>query len=167
MRTQNEIYYSASAETYQKYIEKSPSKHEMKCIDGRITGCGKCVAYCQYIGHNGFLTEKLMKSHKCIEKKCDYFVVKPGKKKLDDDDLKNSYDELLNIADKLTEKYEGLKFIKADLIGLNTRKLSYITISNEYPLQRIKNDIEERTGYTIMLEKLNYSFENCVKLIFG
>lgn len=50
--------------------------HTIKCINGRVTGSNKCVGYCQYEGHPGFLTKELRKQHNCIGKECYYYIQK-------------------------------------------------------------------------------------------
>ena len=42
-----------------EYYDKRADKHARRCIDGSMTGKSKCVGYCTYTGHEGFLTEKL------------------------------------------------------------------------------------------------------------
>lgn len=52
-----------------------------RCIDNSVTGCGNCVGWCDYAEHKGYLTEKLRKKHKCMEKHCHYYHAKPKKQK--------------------------------------------------------------------------------------
>ena len=47
-----------------------------RCIDGSHTGCNKCVGYCTYYEHRGFLTKELRKQHDCLKKGCRYYVNK-------------------------------------------------------------------------------------------
>ena len=51
-------------------------KRIRRCIDGTKTGCGKCVGYCTYYEHTGFLTEALRNKHNCLRKGCKYYVKK-------------------------------------------------------------------------------------------
>ena len=53
--------------------------HLRKCINGKFTGCGKCVGYCSYQIHPGFLTRELRKEHDCIKKGCYYYQSKKTK----------------------------------------------------------------------------------------
>ncbi len=76
---QQNIVYSTEWKTYAQMEGQSHSQHEHRCIDGRLKGCGKCVGYCQYGGHPGFLTEKLKEKHQCTEKECGYFIKNPRK----------------------------------------------------------------------------------------
>ena len=72
----NSIVSTFSAVTYSAYESQLKTPHHRKCIDGTITGCGKCVGYCQYQEHPGFLTKDLRKEHNCIKKGCYYYLPK-------------------------------------------------------------------------------------------
>lgn len=67
--------YSTAESLYKQY-----EKHERLCIDNSITGCNRCVGYCQYNEHPGFFTGKLHKQHNCIGKQSFHYVAKPKKK---------------------------------------------------------------------------------------
>ena len=62
--------------TYYTFERQNSSPHQRRCIDGHITGCGKCVGYCRYHEHPGYLTKDLRKQHNCIKKSCYYYVPK-------------------------------------------------------------------------------------------
>lgn len=51
-------------------------KYNRRCIDGTVTGCGKCVGYCAFYEHTGFLTKELRKQHNCLKKGCRYYVAR-------------------------------------------------------------------------------------------
>ena len=70
------IVYSSEWRNYKKIEDQKGSGYNRKCIDGRITGCSKCVGYCEYDGHPGFLTEKLRRKHDCLNKQCYYYIAK-------------------------------------------------------------------------------------------
>ncbi len=65
-----------SATTYSSYEAKNTTPHHRKCIDGKVTGSGNCVGYCQYCQHPGYLTKELRKEHNCIKKGCNYYLPK-------------------------------------------------------------------------------------------
>ena len=73
--TEKEFYYSTATDRY-ALIEKQCMGNERKCINGRVTGSNKCVGYCQYEEHPGFLTKELRRQHDCIKKKCCYYIGK-------------------------------------------------------------------------------------------
>ena len=75
-----DFVYSTCENRYEKF-EENCKNHERRCIDGRITGSNKCVGYCQYEMHSGFLTKELRKQHNCLGKGCFYYVQKMKDKK--------------------------------------------------------------------------------------
>ena len=68
--------FFASATTYNTYESHKNTPHHRKCIDGKITGSGKCVGYCEFRDHPGYLTKELRRKHNCIKKGCNYYVPK-------------------------------------------------------------------------------------------
>ena len=68
-----DIIYTSSDTVH---FNSSASPHHRRCIDGKITGCGNCVGYCNFKEHPGYLTKDLRKKHDCIKKACNYYVPK-------------------------------------------------------------------------------------------
>lgn len=66
---------------YDQMEAAQKGRYNRICINGKVVGCGKCVGYCQYEGHAGYLTEKLRKKHECLEKGCFYYAPKPAREK--------------------------------------------------------------------------------------
>lgn len=73
--------YSTEKNKYKLYEKHSPSQYTRWCIENKVTGCNKCVGYCQYHGHPSFLTQTQRKYHDCIKKDCHYYSSKQKKKK--------------------------------------------------------------------------------------
>ena len=73
----NTVVYSTERSGYHMFENKNSPQR--RCIDGKITGSNKCVGYCRYIGHPGFLTEKHRKEHDCLGKGCRYYASKEKK----------------------------------------------------------------------------------------
>ena len=73
---QNEVVYMSNGNNYQRIDGHHASPHHRRCIDGKITGCGNCVGYCQYSEHPGYLTKELRKRHDCINKGCYHYIPK-------------------------------------------------------------------------------------------
>lgn len=153
------------AKTYYDYEKQSGSRHNRKCINGKITGCGKCVAYCEYVGHPGFLTGELRFERNCIDKGCNYYVEKP-KRTSKAIPQKTNDTEIINAANDYIGKFEGMKFIKAAMRG-GEYILQYITISDCYPVKQIENEIADLLGMRIRLNRLNYNFDICAALILA
>lgn len=76
MNSDYNVVYSTGIVTYSSYESRMISPHHRKCIDGKITGCGNCVGYCQFRNHPGYLTKELRKMHDCVKKGCNYYVPK-------------------------------------------------------------------------------------------
>ena len=62
---------------YQLAERKFGDSHDRRLIDGTITSCGKCVGYCMFQDHPGFLTKQQRQAHNCITKQCMYYAAKP------------------------------------------------------------------------------------------
>ncbi len=65
-----------STENRVSYFCSNDSPYIKPCIDGSMAGSQKCVAFCKFCGHPGFLTKGLRKRRDCIWKKCRYYVPK-------------------------------------------------------------------------------------------
>ena len=152
--------------TYKQHEKKYGSRYERKCIDGTITGCGKCVGFCEYSGHPGFLTEKLRKNHKCLEKGCFYYIQKPASVHRRTEDT-SFHSTLLSAAKKQTADMAGIKVISVTEVSCNHWCLAYVTITNAYSLHDVKKVLEAELNCNICLKKLNYSFDKCAQLILA
>ena len=71
------LVYISDGNQFADIINRLPSKHVRRCIDGKTTSCSNCVGYCQYKGHPGFLTRKQRQNHNCLNKNCYYYLQKP------------------------------------------------------------------------------------------
>ncbi len=151
--------------TYSFFEKKCASPHRRRCIDKTVTGSNKCVGYCQYGGHPGFLTEELRKAHDCIRKGCLYYVEKEKQRQIKWSCVGDSAKALLKIAAEKTENYEGMRIMRAQQKDKCKWVLKYITISSTYPFESIAKTIAEATGYQIILEKLHYGFDVCAKIL--
>ncbi len=73
--TFNDNYLHLSDMRYSVFdLSSSNANHTRRCIDGKITGSGKCVGYCTFYEHEGFLTRQLRQEHDCLKKGCRYYV---------------------------------------------------------------------------------------------
>lgn len=148
------------------YLDKAQKdNHHRRCIDGRITGRCNCVGYCNYEKHPGFLTAGHCTQHRCAEKGCHYFLPKlkqekPASKR------SNSGNEIVTIAAEVISAFEGLKIMRAEKADGGWR-LKYITLSNDYPIGMIAENISEVVGETVVMINLNYDFELAAQLIFS
>ena len=58
------------------YYDSKYGVHTRRCIDGSITGACRCVGYCSYASHPGFLTKDLRRDHNCVKNGCWYYTAK-------------------------------------------------------------------------------------------
>lgn len=147
-----------------------------RCINGKTAGCSKCVGYCMCQEHEGYLTNELRKEHDCINKQCSHYIAKPAKEKNNSygnpflkimDEMKQMQDIIFKLACRLTYKYEGMRFTSSSVTALGKCELSYVTISNDYVFEKIIDEIERKTGYTISLKRLNCSFDKAVEIVMN
>ena len=158
----NNVIYSTENNLYIQYENSSKSQVNRRCIDGTITGCGNCVGYCQYQEHPGFLTQKQRKEHNCIKKQCHYYLPKPARQKAAES-VDNS-SAILSLAKRIAKDIDDLSILKIWREG-RSWVLGYVTVFGRYDFCDIEQKIREESGSSIIMQKLDYSFENCVELI--
>ena len=147
------------------YLDKAQSDpYRRRCIDGRITGRGNCVGYCQCDEHPGFLTAEHCAKHQCAQKGCHYFVPKLRREKAPCK-RPNKRSEIVTTATRAISAFEGMKIMRADKAN-DVWQLKYITISDAYPISRIEKNISEEIGETVVMINLNYDFETAAELLF-
>lgn len=152
---------------YEQYEKQSRTVHNRRCIDGRITGSNKCVGYCEYIEHSGFLTLEQRKQHRCIEKGCFYYINKERKLNRDSAKKYDNAEVIVSKANDCIKEYEGLRVLQAIPDECGGWVIRYITITNDYPINKIKERISEKVGFVVKMERLNYDFDICVKLLLA
>lgn len=62
--------------------QSSGNNNHCRCINGMVTGSNKCVGFCSYSGHPGYLTQDLRKRKNCIKKECRHYLTKQEKREL-------------------------------------------------------------------------------------
>lgn len=150
---------------YSEYEKHSPTTYTRKCIDGRITGCSNCIGYCQYEGHPGFLTAKHRKEHDCLGKDCFYYVAKPVKEKSARTIDRSA--EVLAIAQNVFAQHDGMKIVRAREESLSSWILSYVALFSDVAYISSLEQVMQKTGCTIQLERLDYDFDTCVRIIYA
>ncbi len=157
--------YVSAYEEYQKLEERYGDGYNRKCIDGRITGCGKCVGFCKYAGHSGFLTERHRLTHQCVEKGCKYYTPKPGKIRM-----------IMPIPDPEQALQSLVRKAVSDMDGLKVTRIhhdngswiaNYVTISNEYDLVEAEKAVRRQSGLRFSFHRLNLDFDTCARIIMG
>lgn len=162
----NKVVYTTEIDRYSFFERKSPSAHTRRCIDNTITGSNKCVGYCQYDGHPGFLTKELLKLHNCIKKECYHFIAKPNKEKLSNDNYDISSLILTHVQNAFFDN-EGIKIVSVKNTEYKDYTISYITITNECNFNDYISTVIDVFDINITFVRLNYDFETCAALIFA
>ena len=151
---------------YSYYDRQQNHTRNRRCIDGTVTGCGKCVGYCQFSDHSGFLTEEQRKKHNCIGKGCYHYLPKQKTKRKKAKD-KNLITEIIKKSSEVIANLEGIKIIKAEENTKGGWKLKYVTLTNEYSISDLEKLISSVLGHRAVMQKLNYDFEIAAKLIYS
>lgn len=159
------ISYTGAYEEYQKMEARYGDGHNRKCIDGRITGCGKCVGYCKYEGHPGFLTEGQRVSHNCIGNECKYYIPKPERVR----SLPKMTDPAKILLDLVREAVSSMEGLKVTRVRNDNGSwvANYVTISNDYQLDQIERNVNRQSGLKFRFNRLNLDFDTCVQIVMG
>lgn len=156
-----------SSTSYSEYEKRCGESHNRKCIDGTITGCGKCVAFCRYWQHPGYLTDKLRNEHKCVEKGCFYYISKSKhknpKKSLSSDDCEK---RVIEAAELETYEMEGVRIMNAVQSEDSGWTVYYVAIA-DYELEVTSEAVSERVGIKVQFQKLDYEFEIAANLVMN
>ena len=151
---------------YSYFDNKQKQTHNRRTIDGSITGCGKCVGYCQFSEHSGFLTKEQRKEHNCIGKGCHYYLSKPKTEKLKTS-RKSNTTEIIKKSSEVIANLEGIKIIRAEEITQGGWKLKYVTLTNDYSIADLEKLISSVLGQKAVMQRLNYDFEIAAQLIYS
>lgn len=159
-----ETVYSTADNRYEQYEKKCRSKYDRRCIDNSITGCNRCVGYCQYAEHPGFLTEELRKKHNCIGKRCFHYVAKPKKKNAPHliVDLTTS---ILDVAQKAMCQNEFIRVLRVENTEFKKYNAYYVSITSECNFGGYATQIKQELGVEVDFINLNYDFDKCVALL--
>ena len=141
---------------YSYFDSKQNQTHNRRTIDGTITGCGKCVGYCQFSEHSGFLTEEQRKEHNCIGKGCHYYLSKPKSEKLKTA-RRNTTNEIIQKSSEVISDFEGIKIIRAE----------EITKGGWNSIADLEKLISSVLGQKAVMQRLNYDFEIAAQLIYS
>ena len=151
---------------YSYYDRKQNHTHNRRCIDGTVTGCGKCVGYCQFSEHSGFLTKQQRKEHNCIGKGCYYYLPKP-KTERTKSNIKSLTNEIIQKSSEVIADLEGIKIIRAEESTQGGWKLKYVTLTNDYSISDLERLISSVLGQKTVMQRLNYDFDIAAQLIYS
>lgn len=140
--------------------------YNLRCIDGSIHGCSKCVGYCSYDGHAGFLTPKMQEEHDCIGKKCFYHFPKPAGQKKRDKEEQSLLRDILSVAQAETATMEGLRVIRVSMESKSTYIVHYAAIAT-YDIALVQEVIDENFEYHICMKQIPCDFDTAVTLVMA
>lgn len=163
---ESSLVYSSETNIYVEQASQYGSSYIRKTIDGRQVGCSKCVGFCQYDGHPGFLTAEQRDQHNCLQKNCYYYVSKPAKEKKRSIS-KNITCNILSVANENIVQQEGIRFLNAVEYEYGKWHLEYVTITNEYSLTSVQKLLEDTFNCEIVFSRKKYSYERCIQILFG
>lgn len=159
-----EMIYSTANNRYEKYEKQCRSKYNRRCIDNSITGGNKCVGYCQYAEHPGFLTEELRKKHNCIGKQCFHYVAKPKKKNTPQPIVDLASSILAEVRETMYQN-EYARVIRVENTEFKRYNAYYVSITNGCDFDRYSSQIKDNLGVDVDFINLNYDFDKCVALL--
>lgn len=151
---------------YTYYDSRQQNPYNRCSIDGTIVGCGKCIGYCQFEEHRGFLTKKQRQEHNCIGKGCYYYLPKP-KFKDEKISMKAIMTDIIRKSSEAIADFEGIKIIRAEEKMGGELALKYVTLTNGYSIQDLERLISSALGQKVIMQKLNYDFEIAAQLIYS
>ena len=128
----------------------------------------RCVGYCEFDGHSGYLTEKLRNRHDCLQKNCRYYVPKTysSSPKNDKSSERKISSEILRFAREELAEEEAVYAVRAELVK-ETWCIFYFTITNDYDLSEATADIRAAFGIDVEFKRLNYSFDVCENVLLN
>jgi len=159
-------YFTSTEKMYSVFEEhNSPSEYTRRCINGNIVGCNKCVGYCQYDGHPGFLTKQQRQQHDCIGKECRYYVAKPKKERSTVSFFRDQIKSALEFAQIMLDINSGIKVVRVEAEKDENYKAFFVAITNDLHFETFSRAFREEFNADIEFVRLNYDFDTCVALI--
>ena len=156
---------NARFKDYSYFDRKYQNQFNRRLINGKVTGCGNCVGYCQYANHSGFLTAALRQKHNCIEKGCHYYLQKPEHRKTER--AADVSKAIVKKSSNAIASLEGIKIMGAEETNSGEWKLKYITVTNDYSIADLEKIISLALEITVSLERINCDFDTAVQLLYS
>ena len=151
---------------YREVERETIRNFNLRCIDGSLHGCGRCMGYCAYDGHAGFLSAELQDEHQCIEKGCFYHSSKPKARRSLHDNRKLLQRRILLTAQDATAAMEGLCVIRVAIEPDAICVVYYAAIA-QYDVAPIAEAIAASTGYQVTMKQIPCDFDVAVALVMS
>lgn len=130
-----------------------------RCIDGTRVGCSRCVGYCRFEGHPGYLTAEHRQCHDCIGKGCRYYVEKPKKQRTACESRFDQSQRILSYAHAAIQMNRGYRVIRVEHEQENRYKAFFVTITNDYSFDLFIRSVKAQYDVDLKVERLNYDFD--------
>lgn len=161
----NGIVDTKNANPNQRFAMTGMTRNCNRTISGVIVGCARCVGYCHFSGHPGFLTEKQRKQHNCLGKACNYYVAKQQKAQRAKPE-KEQKDVLIGaIMQKSSAICDAVKILDVKKEQDNSYRVYYVSITNDFPFFSCAKNLQKEYGIHVEYFRLDYDFDICVRLI--
>jgi hypothetical protein len=151
---------------YEEYEKAYGKKHNRKTISGKIVGSSKCVGFCKYSEHAGFLTQQNRKEHNCIGKRCNYYVPKEKTNYTNNIIISapNYSNDILTLARALS-KDDAIFIAKVNRNSLFEYSIEFFSLTNENILDKYTKAIRDYFGVEIELKQKDYDYDVCIRLM--
>ncbi len=154
------------ASVYREMAARTARGFNLRCIDGALRGRSKCVGFCAYECHPGFLTVQQEREHQCHEKGCFYHHPKPAvqRNRRDTEALKRV--EIMAAAERVTAGLEGLRVLRASRGPDGGWTVWYATIAG-YDLSEAEAQLRKETQCRVSMKQLRCDFDTAATLVTG
>lgn len=160
------IIYSSPENVYVEYEKNSPTAYTRRSITGAVVGCSKCVGYCKYHGHPGFLTKEQRRQHDCLNKGCYYYIKKQKERRPVSSVIEDHSPIVLSLIQREMSK-EAVKVIRVKGTGPHEYTAFYVTITRDYSFDECTVKLQRECGITVHFVKLDHDFDTCVNLLYA
>lgn len=149
---------------YQEMAAKTARSFNLRCIDGTLHGQSKCVGFCAYEYHRGFLTVQQERAHQCRERSCIHHHPKPPAKRRGKDTERARTEEIMTAAEAATAEQEGLLVLRAAKEGDNSWTVWYTAIAG-YDLAKTEEQLCKKLGCAVHMRPLCCDFDTAAALV--
>ncbi len=154
------------ASVYREMADRTARGFNLRCMDGTLRGRSKCVGFCAYEQHPGFLTARQEREHQCHEKGCFYHHAKPAVQRNRRDENRVKQAEIMAAARAATARMEGLRVLRAAQEPDGGWTVWYAAISG-YDLSEVEERLRKETECRISMKPLRCDFDTAAALVTG
>ena len=141
------------------------SRDHNRTISGQNVGCSRCVGYCQFSEHPGFLTEKQRAEHNCIGKGCNYYIAKQQRSRRTKQIQEHNDALCRKIKESAAAVCEAVKILDVTEEHGDSYRVNFITVTNDYSFMGCSKQLKAQYGINVTFKKLEYDFDTCVRLL--